>query len=93
VNEHLRSVIIFSASQNIVRVIKSGRLRSEGSVTRMGKVRNAFSIVVGKAERKRQLGRPRRRWDGNIKIDLRKKCGRVWTGFIWLRIGTSSGML
>jgi hypothetical protein len=51
---------------------------------------NACSISVGKPEGKRQLGRPRRRWVDNIKMDLRKD-RVVWTGLIWLRIGTSAG--
>jgi hypothetical protein len=54
--------------------------------------RNACRILVGKSERKRPLRRPRLRWLDNIKIDLRKD-GEVWTGSIWLRIGTSGGLL
>jgi hypothetical protein len=50
---------------------------------------NAYRILVGKPEGKRPLGRPRRMWVDNIKIDLRV----VWTGSIWLRIGTSGGLL
>jgi hypothetical protein len=54
---------------------------------------NAYRIlVVGKPEGKRPLGRPRRRWVDNIKIYLRQD-GMVWTGSIWLRIGTSGGLL
>jgi hypothetical protein len=48
---------------------------------------------VGKPERKRQLGRPRRRLEDNIKMDLREIGGAVWTGFTWLMIGTSGGPL
>jgi hypothetical protein len=48
--------------------------------------------IVGKPEGKRPLGRPRRRWVDNIKIDLREDV-MVWTGSIWLRIGTSRGLL
>jgi hypothetical protein len=44
--------------------------------------------LVGKPEGKRPLGRPRRKWEGNIKMDLQK-----WTGSIWLRIGTGGGHL
>jgi hypothetical protein len=47
--------------------------------------------MVGKPEGKRPLGRPRR-WVNNIKMDLREN-GMVWTGLIWLRIGTSGGLL
>jgi hypothetical protein len=53
-----------------------------------GENRNACRILVGKPERKRPLGRPIRRRVDNIKID-----GMVWTGSIWLRIGTSGGLL
>jgi hypothetical protein len=53
-------------------MIKPRRMRWAGHVTRMGAKRNAYRIVVGKAERKRAVGRPRRRWEDNIKMDLRK---------------------
>jgi hypothetical protein len=56
----------------------------------MGAKRNAYSILVGKPEGMRPLGRPRRRWVDNIKMDLRE---RVWIGLIWLRIATSGGLL
>jgi hypothetical protein len=55
-----------------------------------GEKRNAYRILVGKPERKRLLERPRRRWVHNIKMDLREM---VWTGSVWLRIGTSGGLL
>jgi hypothetical protein len=48
--------------------------------------------MVGKSEGKRPLGRPRSRWMDNIKMDIREN-GMVWTGSIWLRIGTSGGLL
>jgi len=47
---------------------------------------------VRKPEGKGLLGRPRHRWEDNIKVDL-KLCVRMWTGFIWLRIGCSGGIL
>jgi hypothetical protein len=55
----------------------------------MGEKRNAYRILVGNPEGKRPLGRPRRRWVNNIKMDLRQDA-MVW---IWLRIGTSGGLL
>jgi hypothetical protein len=60
----------------------------------MGEKRNAYRILVGKPEG-RSLGRPRRKWVDNIKMDLREIGwdGVVWTGSIWLRIGTSVGLL
>jgi hypothetical protein len=69
----------------------------EGEVGRAystnGEKRNAYRLLVGKPEGKRPLGRPRRRRESNIKIDLREHDGVVWTGFIWLRIGTNGRFL
>jgi hypothetical protein len=58
----------------------------------MGETRNAYRILVGKPEGKRPLGRPRRRWVENIKIDLIYD-RMVWTGSNWLQIGTSGELL
>jgi hypothetical protein len=57
--------------------------------------RNAFRILVGKPEGKRPLGRSRRTWVDKIKMDLREIGwdGMDWIGWIWLRIGTSGGLL
>jgi hypothetical protein len=52
-------------------MIKSRVMRWAGHVARMGEKMNAYRILVGKPEGKRSLGRPRRRWVDNIKIDLR----------------------
>jgi hypothetical protein len=60
------------SSPNIVRVIKSRRLRSVGHVARLGEGRSVYRVLVGRPEGKRPLGRPRRRWDDNIKMDLRE---------------------
>ena len=57
-------------SPNIVRVIKSRRLRWAGHVARMEEDRRAFKILTGKPTGKRPLGRPRGRWEDNIKMDL-----------------------
>jgi hypothetical protein len=57
---------------NIVRVIKSRRMRWAGHVARMGEGRDAYRVLVGRPEGKRPLGRPRRRWEDNIKMDLRE---------------------
>jgi hypothetical protein len=56
----------------IITIIKSKGMRRAGHVARMGENRNAYKILVGKPEGKRPLGRPRRRWVDNIKIDLRE---------------------
>jgi hypothetical protein len=55
-----------------IRTIKSRRMRWVGLVARMGEKWNAYRILVGKREGKRPLGRPRRRWAGNIKTDIRE---------------------
>jgi hypothetical protein len=60
------------SSPNIVRVIKSRRLRWEGLVACMGEGRRVYRILVGRPESKRPLGRPRRRWEDNSKMDLRE---------------------
>ena len=66
-NEELNSLY---SSPNIVRVIKSRRMRWAGHVTRMEEGRGAHKVLVGKPEGNRPLGRLRRRWEGNIKLDL-----------------------
>ena len=55
---------------NIVRVVKSRRMRWAGHVARMGEGRGVHRVLVGKPEGKRPLGRPRRKWEDNIKMDL-----------------------
>jgi hypothetical protein len=56
----------------------------------MNREKNTYRILVGKPEGKRPLGRPRRRWMDNIKIDLRET---GWDGMDWLMIGTNGGLL
>jgi len=70
-------------SPNIVRVIKWRRMRWAGNVACMGDRRGVYSVLVGKPEGKRPLGRPRRRWEDNIKMDLQKVgCG----GMDWIEL-------
>ncbi|KAJ4434112.1 hypothetical protein ANN_16432 [Periplaneta americana] len=59
-------------SPDIIRNIKSRRLRWAGHVARMDESRNLYRMLVGRLEEKRPLGRPRRRWEDNIKMDLRE---------------------
>jgi hypothetical protein len=59
-------------SPNVVRVIKSRRMRWAGHVARMGEGRGVYSVLVGRPEGKRPLGRPRYRWEDNIKMDFRE---------------------
>jgi hypothetical protein len=71
----------FYSSPSIIRIIKSRRMRWAGHVARMGEKRNAYRLLVGKPERKRSLGSPRRRWVENIKMDL----GEVgWGDVDWI---------
>jgi len=78
-------------SPNIGRVIKASRMRWAGHVAGMGERRDVYRVLVGKPEGKRPLGRPRRRWEDNIKMNVQEV--GVWTGSSWLRIGTDGGHL
>jgi hypothetical protein len=69
--------------------MKSRRMILAGHVARMGGKRNAYRLLEGK----RLLRRPRRRWVDNIRIILERWDGVVWTGLVWLRIGTSEELL
>ena len=60
------------SSPNIIRSPKSRRLRWAGHLARMDQSRNVYRVLVGKPEGKRHLGRPRRRWEDNIRMDLRE---------------------
>jgi hypothetical protein len=70
-NEELRD-LYSSPSTGIIRIIKSRRMRWAGHVARMGKKRNSYRLLVGKPEGKRPLGRPRRMWMDNIRMNLGK---------------------
>ena len=78
-NEELNNLY---PSPNIVRVIKSRRMRWARHVARMGEEIGVYRVLVGKSEGKRPLGRPRRRWVDNIRTDLQEMgCGHVdWIG-------------
>ena len=71
-NEELRDLY---SLPNIVGVVKSRRMIWAGHVVRMGKGRGVHRVLVGKPEGKGPLGRPRRRWEDNIKMDLREVGG------------------
>jgi hypothetical protein len=68
-NDELHSLY---SSLNIVKVIKSRRMRWEGHVARMGEGRAVYRFLAGRPESKRPLERPRRRWEDKIKMDLRE---------------------
>jgi hypothetical protein len=68
-NDELHSLY---SSPNIVRVVKSRRMRWAGHVALMGEGIGVYRVLVERPEGKRQLGRPRRRWEDNIKLDVRE---------------------
>jgi hypothetical protein len=77
-NEELRDLY---SSPSIIRIIKSRRKRWAGHIARMGEKRNAYILLVGKPEGRRPLGRPRRLWVDNIRMDL----GEVeWGDVDWI---------
>jgi hypothetical protein len=69
------------SSPSIIRMIKSRKMRWAGHVARMGEKTNAYRILVENPEGKRPLGRPRRRWVNNIKMNLREI---GWNGIDWI---------
>jgi hypothetical protein len=77
------------SSSNIIRQIKSRRMRWAGHVAHMGEERKVYNVLVGKPEGKRQLGRPRHRWEDGIRMEI----GDVWIGFSWFSIGTGIDFL
>ena len=87
-NEELNDLF---SSPNIVRVIKSRRMRWAGNGVRMGEERGVYRVLVGKPEGTRPLGRHRRRWVDNIRMDLLEV--GIWTGLGWPRIETGDGRL
>jgi hypothetical protein len=78
-NEELNDLY---SSQNIIRVMKSRIMRWAGHVVRMGEKRGAYRILVGRAEGRRPFGRPRRRWEDNIKMDIQE----VGWGMDWIEL-------
>jgi len=75
---HIEELNDLYCSPNIVRVIKWRRMRWAGHVARMGEGRGLYRVSVRKPEGKRPLGRPRRRWEDNIKTDFQEVgCGGV----------------
>jgi len=83
-NEELNELF---STPNTFRVIKSRRMRRAGYVARMGAWRGVYRVLVGKPEGKRPLGRPKRRWEDNIKLTLQVV---VRGGFDWITQNTNS---
>jgi hypothetical protein len=77
-NEELRDLY---SSPNIIRIMKSRRMRWAEHVARMGEKRCAYRLLVGKPEGRRPLGRPRRRWVDNIRMDLVEE---GWSDVDWI---------
>jgi hypothetical protein len=69
---HKEELYALHSAPNIIRVFKSRGLRWAGHIARMGQRRGAYRVLMGKPERKGPLCRPRRRWEDNIKVDLRE---------------------
>ena len=86
---HNEELNVLYSSANIVRVIKSRRMRCAGHVARMGEARGRYRVLVGKPDGKRPLGRPRRIWVDNIRMDLQEVgCGYV----VWIGLAQDRGM-
>jgi hypothetical protein len=71
-NEELHNL---SSTPSIIRIIKMRRMRWVGHVARMGEKKNVYRLLIGKPEGKRPLGRPRRSWMDNIKMDFVDRIG------------------
>jgi hypothetical protein len=90
-NEELHGLY---SSPSIIRVIKARRIRWAGHVARMGEVRGAYyTILVGRPEGRRPLGRPRRRWEDTMKMDLREIGFGDVDWILWLWTGTDGELL
>jgi hypothetical protein len=89
-NEELHNLY---SSQNIIRQIKSRRMKWAGHVARMGDDRKMYKALACKSEGKKPLGRPRRRREDGIRIDLWEIGWGMWDGFNWLRIVTQGSLL
>jgi hypothetical protein len=69
-------------------------MRWVGHIACVGEMRDAYKVLVGNLGGNRPFGRHRRRWEDSVKIDLQEEgWGEEWTGLIWLRIGTTGGLL
>jgi hypothetical protein len=88
-NEELHNLY---SSPDIIRQVKSRRMRWAGHVARIGEETKVYKILVGKPEGKRPLGRPRRTWEDGIRMDLRETGWGLWIGFDWLRTRTGGGL-
>jgi hypothetical protein len=85
---HIGELHNLCSSPDIIRQIKSRRMRWAGHVARMGEGRHVYRVLVGKPEGKKPLERPRRRWEDGIEMDLREiGCG----GVEWIHLAQDRG--
>jgi hypothetical protein len=80
---HSEELHILYSSPNIIRQIKSWRMRWAGHVARMGEESNVYRVLMGKPEGKRPLGIPRRRWNDGIRMDFREI---GWRSVDWIQL-------
>jgi hypothetical protein len=80
---HNEEICNLYASQNIVRMSRLRRTSGAGHVARLGEMRNAYTVLVGKPEETRPRGRPRRRGDDNIRMNPRKT---EWKNMVWIQL-------
>jgi hypothetical protein len=90
---HNEELHILYSSPNITRQMNSRRTRWAGHVARRGEERKVYRVLMGKPEVKRPLGRPRRRWEDGIRMDLREIGWGGYSGSSWLRTEAGGGLL
>jgi hypothetical protein len=90
---HNRELHNLHSSPDIIREIKSRRMRWAGHMARIGEGRNVYRILVGKQKEKDHLKDQGVDGRMGLKLTLWRFVGRAWSGFIWLRIGIAGGLL
>jgi hypothetical protein len=93
VGKKLRNEELHNLYSSPIRMMKSRKMRGAGHITRIGEKRNAYRNLMGKPEGKRPLGRPKRKWENNNKMDIREI---LWGGMDWIHLAqdrVSGGLL
>jgi hypothetical protein len=90
---HIEELHMLYSSADIIRQVKSRRMRWAGHVARMGEERKVYRVMLVNPDGKRPLGGPRRRWKDGIRIYPQEIGWGVWIGFVWFRIGTGIDLL
>ena len=88
---HNEEIYDLYSSSSIIRVINSRRMKKARQVAHTEDGRSAYNVLVGKPEGTSPLGRPRHRWEDNIKMELQEVGWGAWNGLIWLMIGRGGG--